>query len=78
MPRGWKQADDIAQAVWRQILRGLRPLSVSWPAAQGKGSSKGKGKGQGVVAPSAEKRGHRDRRWQARRAQSEVLVLPPD
>ena len=55
MPRGWKQADDVAQAFWRQILRGPRPPSVSWPAAQGKGQSKGKGKGQGFVAPSAEK-----------------------
>ena len=78
MPRGWKQADDIAQAVWRQILRGPRPPSVSWPAAQGKFSSKGKGKGQGVVAPSAEKRGHRDRRWQTRGAQSDVSFVPPD
>ena len=76
MPRGWKQADDIAQAVWRQILRGLP--SVSWPAAQGKGPGKGKGKGQGVVAPSAEKRGHRDRRWHARGAQSDISVVPPD
>ena len=59
MPRGWKQADDIAQAVWRQILRFPRPPSVSWLAAQGKGSSKGiKGKVKGC------------RGWQPRQAQA--------
>ena len=48
---------------------------MSWKA---RAQAKEKGKGQGVVAPSAEKRGHSDRRWQARGAQSEFPVSPPD
>ena len=77
MPRGWKQADDIAQAFWRKILRGPPSFSVV-DGSQGKGPNKGKWKGQRIVAPSAEKRGQRDRRWHARGTQSDTSVVPQD
>ncbi len=63
MPRGWKPADDLAQLLWRQILRGPRPPAVSWPSAQDK--AKGKGTG-GRLNVSREVGEQRNRRWQGR------------
>ena len=68
MPRGWKPAEDLAQAFWKQILRGPRPPSVTWPAARGKGKGKGKGKGHQPEVRPEESGGRRNRRWQARAA----------
>ena len=79
MPRGWKQADDIAQAGFGgRFCVVLAFLQCRGRQPKARAQAKGKGKVKVVVAPSAEKRGHRDRRWHARGAQSDISVVPPD